>query len=77
MANRPNGSVQVSCAPSAEVNRLGSSPRNLEAEPDAEADQQARHDQARDREIEQHARARKRSTEGEPGRHRDHDGQPG
>ena len=42
MANRPNGSVQVSCAASAEVNRLGSSPRNLKPKPDSETDEKAR-----------------------------------
>ena len=29
MANSPNGKVQVSCAPKAELNRLVSQPRNL------------------------------------------------
>ena len=57
MIRSPNGSVQVSWAPSAGGEPVGLRPEQLEGERDAEADEQAGHDQARDRQVEDEGRS--------------------
>ena len=58
MMRTPKGSVQVRCAPKAEEYQAGRMPAMLEHEADAEADDDRRHDEARDREVEQRRSSR-------------------
>ena len=77
MTSTPNGNVQDSCAPTAEVYQAAWMPTKFRSRPDADAEHQARRHQAADHQIEDHAVAVEAPAEGKPGEERDHYGNDG
>ena len=66
MISRPNGRVQVSCAPRPEVVQSVTQPSSLNSTIDPQADEQARHDQAGDGDVEDHRRSQKAAAKARP-----------
>ena len=77
MTSTPNGRVQDSCAPTAEVYQVAWMPTKLQKQPDADAQHQPRRHQAADHQVEDDAVAVEAPAEGEPGEERHHDGDDG
>ena len=76
MTGTPNGNVQDSCAPTAEEYQAPETDE-VQKKTDADAQHQARSNQAADHQIEHHAVAAEAAAEGEPGEERNHDGNDG
>ena len=72
ITSTPNGSVQDSCAPSAEVYQLAFEAERLEQQAGAEAEHEAGRDQAADHQVEHNVSPRKRLRNAEAGHERDH-----
>ena len=77
MTNTPNGSVQDSCAPTADVYQRRLHADEIHEQSDADAEHKSRRDEAADHQVEDNAVATEAAAEGETGKERHDDGDHG